>query len=64
MYDIGSRFRSFEVECALVCETNNKSANLPFSDKNWTGTENEILRPLEADFGKSQNCKVLGNRKS
>ena len=57
MYDLGSRFRSFEVECALVCETNNKNANLPFSDKNWTVIRKRNFEALRGRFWKKSKLK-------
>ena len=59
--DIGSRLSLFEVVCMDFKQkpTNFKTINFRIQTGQFSGNWN--LSPLEAEFGKSQNCKVVEN---
>ena len=60
---MGLQFLTTQGNMHIILRKNLFERNLPLSNFNGQCTGNKILRSLEAEFEKGQNCKVLGNEK-
>ena len=61
MFVVGSQLQPFEVVCALILCGNGLKPKLPVLGKMGQLNGEVILRPLEAEFGETQNMKVVEN---